>query len=85
MPITTLLAAASGAASSADYPIASGATVRVSATGQGTILIEPKMASGYGVGEPLGGSGMRHGFLTGPLTFRATRPSDSSAGLDVES
>ena len=84
MPITTLLAAAPGAASSADQVVADGATVRVSVTGSGTVLVEPKLATGYGQGEYMGGTGARHGYVSGPMTFRVSRPADSSAGVDVE-
>ena len=84
MPITTLLSAAAGELPSSDQIVADGATVRVSVTGQGTILIEPKLTSGYGAGIEMGGSGARHGFISGPMTFRAYRPAQSAAGLDVE-
>jgi len=84
MPISTLLAAAPGAASSADQIIADGAALRFTVTGQGSLLLEPKLPTGYGPGEEVGGAGIRSGYLYGPLTFRATRPADSSAGLAVE-
>jgi len=84
MPITTLLAAASGAASSADVAVTDGSAVTLTATGQGTIKVEPKTASGYGPGEAFGGSGLRHVQLVGPITFRVSRPNDSAAGVDME-
>ena len=82
--ISTLLAAGSGAASSADVEVLDAAAVRLTATGQGTVLVEPKMVSGYGPGEVFGGAGARTVMVYGPVTFRVTRQADSAAGADME-
>lgn len=84
MAITTLLAAASGAANSADVAVSDGSSVTLTATGQGTIAIQPKTVSGYSNGETFGGAGVRTVQLSGPLTFRAVRPADSAAGVSME-
>lgn len=84
MPISTLLAAATGAANSADVIVADGTAVSLTMTGQGTVMVQPKTVSGYGPGEELGGAGKRDAQVYGPRTFRVTRPADSAAGVDIE-
>jgi hypothetical protein len=81
---TTVLAAAPGAADSSDVIVNSGATVSLTVTGAGTIQLQKKLVSGYDTGETLGGTGRRWVQVSGPFTFRASRPAESSAGLEME-
>jgi hypothetical protein len=84
MAITVLLAPGTGDAESADVTLIDGAGATLSATGAGIVEIQPKMSSGYGPGESFGTSGIRTVQVFGPLTFRARRVGDSSAGVDME-
>lgn len=84
MAITTLLAAATGAATSSDVTLDDGYMATLSATGQGVVYVEPKLSSGYANGEAFGGAGKRTVQIRGPITFRARRLADSSAGVDIE-
>jgi hypothetical protein len=84
MTISVLLAAGTGAANSADVILVDGAAATLTATGSGLVEIQPKTSSDYGPGESFGTSGIRSVQVYGPLTFRARRVGDSSAGVDLE-
>jgi len=82
--ISTLLAAGTGAASSSDVEVQDGFAARLTVSGAGSLLVEPKVPDGYAAAETIGGTGIRSVMIYGPITFRVTRPHDSSAGAVLE-